>query len=585
MSIARDGSGGLVYLKKVGGVQHVFVSRLLGGVFQSPQLLDGALGAPSSEPVVAAGNGGVLLVAFVNAGTLYVADAAGSSAPFSGPIQLSSGVSGAPSIDMSDFGKAYLAFAASGDGGSDVRGAYYYKGAWALAAAPLNATPGDDAGTGTGGPSVATAGDGIATVVWGERGHIYSRRVWGTQPSLVDEQADVASVSGWSEVSATQPQAAAGGNSSYVDVAFDETLTDGHTQQTRVLLNRLQGSQYNGIVELDGLSTPGTMSAGDPRVAVGEYGQGLVTSSQQGSKQLFAGQLGQNGYFVSASRIDSLPNSSAPHAVPASAGPSSLIVAWQEDLGTVGGTSIRTRFYMANTTSFGPEVSLSGGAAGATNAAAGLLAAGDVRGDAAVAWAQGTGAGTEVVAAQLYQPPGTPVALQALRYVRTTQPVLSWSSAEPWGPVRYAVTLDGVPIATTMATSLAVPAPLGQGPHIWQLTASNPVGFQASGNPAEIFVDTLAPALRLKLKGMRTAGSPIQLDARYSDARHGASRADASGVASVTIRWGDGSLSRLRPGSHHALHTYKRGGHYRLSVSVVDRAGNRKTVTRPISVA
>jgi len=36
MAVARDGTGGLVYLKDVAGVPHVFVSQLLGGVFSAP---------------------------------------------------------------------------------------------------------------------------------------------------------------------------------------------------------------------------------------------------------------------------------------------------------------------------------------------------------------------------------------------------------------------------------------------------------------------------------------------------------------------------------------------------------------------
>ena len=97
---------------------------------------------------------------------------------------------------MSPFGKAYLAFTAAGDGGHDVRTAYYNQGQWALGSSPLDANPADDAGAGSGRPQVATAGDGIGIVAWGESGHIYTRRVLGTSPSIVDEQADPPSISG-----------------------------------------------------------------------------------------------------------------------------------------------------------------------------------------------------------------------------------------------------------------------------------------------------------------------------------------------------------------------------------------------------
>ena len=95
-----------------------------------------------------------------------------------------------PAIAITTFGKAYVAFTASGDGGSDVRCAYYDDGTWGMESTPLNLTPGDNAGTGAGVPAVAAAGDGVAIVAWGENGHIVTRRVSGTQPSVAAYQAD-----------------------------------------------------------------------------------------------------------------------------------------------------------------------------------------------------------------------------------------------------------------------------------------------------------------------------------------------------------------------------------------------------------
>ena len=91
---------------------------------------------------------------------------------------------------MSPFGKAYVAFTAVGQGGHDVRSAYWNTGSWGVESAPLDANPADNAGTGSGRPDVATAGDGTAIVAWGEAGHIYTRRMLGTSPSVVYEQAD-----------------------------------------------------------------------------------------------------------------------------------------------------------------------------------------------------------------------------------------------------------------------------------------------------------------------------------------------------------------------------------------------------------
>ena len=108
MSIARDGTGGLVYLKQVAGVQHVFVSTLSGGAFGPPVQVDPGLGA-SSQPVIAAGNDGLLLVAFVSGGELYVADRSTSASAFAPPAPLASGAAN-PAISIANTGKAYLAY-------------------------------------------------------------------------------------------------------------------------------------------------------------------------------------------------------------------------------------------------------------------------------------------------------------------------------------------------------------------------------------------------------------------------------------------------------------------------------------------
>jgi hypothetical protein len=103
ISVARDGTGGLAYLKDVAGVPHVFVSALVGGVFQPPQQLDASLPAASSQPVIAAGNDGVLLVAFINNDSLYVVDQASTTSQYAAPLLLAVGASN-PAIQMTNFG-------------------------------------------------------------------------------------------------------------------------------------------------------------------------------------------------------------------------------------------------------------------------------------------------------------------------------------------------------------------------------------------------------------------------------------------------------------------------------------------------
>lgn len=583
MSIARDGDGGLVYLKAVGGVTHVFASLLLNGTFQPAVQVDAGLAGASSQPVIAAGQNGLLLVAFINGGQLYVAATTAAGSPLSAPVALYSGAAN-PSLSLSNFGKAYLAFTAvGGAGGGDVRTAYYFQGQWQLESSPLDANPAAAAGVGTGRPRVATAGDGTAIVVWGEAGHIYSRRVVKTTPSLVFEQADVPSLGGWQEVSSGNPVVAAGGDSSYASVAFQEQLGSGTARQSRVLLNRLHGSQYDGIVQGDGATLGGPEGASQPQTAVTEYGEGFVTSQLDQSHQLFTSSLTSNDAFGGIQRVDSLPNADQADAVPATAGLVSTLIAWQQTPGIAGPAEIRLR-YAPDGIDLGPEQVVSSPALGAVNADLGLVAAGDVSGDAAVAWVQGSGTGTYIVAAQLYEPPGGFVPAHSFSYATTAAPALAWSGApELWGSPQYVVRLDGAPIAQTAALAITPPAPLSNGRHVYQVTAVNQAGLSTSAGPSTVFVDTMAPRASVQVTGTRMVRATERVRVTYSDPPPaGLPRSAASGVATVLVTWGDGSQTQIRRNT--ATHVYLRRRTYTMTVTVTDRAGNETVVRRKLPI-
>jgi hypothetical protein len=562
-----------VYLKQVAGAAHVFVSVLAGGVFQSPVEVDAALAGPSSQPVMAAGNGGLIEVAFINGGQLYVVQRAASPSALSAPTSLFTGASN-PAIQMTNFGKAYLAFTAIDGSGFDIRAGYYDAGEWSLESAPLNATPADNAGTGTGRPAVAAAGDGVAIIAWVENGHVYTRRLWATAPSVVFEQAD-APLAGCSETSAGQPAIAAGGDSSYAPVAFVELLTCGGQSQSRVLVNRLHASVYDGVTPADGLPTPASDGAAQPRVAVTEYGTGWVTSARASAHDVDAMALGTNGAPGPVAQVNALANASAPEPVPAIAGLFSDLIAWQHDSGAPQMREIRAR-YAPQESGLGPEQVLSSTAQGPTDAAAGLAGGGDVAGDAAVAWVQGNPGALAIVTAQLYQPPGTPTLATGFRYVRSTAPTLSWTAANQlWGPLSFLVNLDGIQVVQTTATSTRLATAVTQGPHRWSVVAVNPAGVQRSSRPATVFVDTIAPLVTIKVTGHRRAGSVVHISVSYTDAPSPLPPAEASGVAQVLVKWGDRSRYVIRHGKSHA---YKRPGRYKVTVIVKDRAGNTRTV-------
>ena len=581
LSIARDGAGGLVYIKDIGGVAHIFVSRLLGGSFQPPQQVDAGLSTASSQPVIAAGQGGILLVAFVNAGALYVAQTPNPQSPIGAPSPLFDGAIN-PAISMSTFGKAYLAFTALGAANDQVRSAFYSQGQWTVASDPLNADPGADAGAGGQRPAVICSGDGVGIVVWGERGHILTRRVFGTSPSVAVLQADPPAVDGWPVIATSDPTISSGGDSSYASVTFQAELANGAARQSRVLMNHLHAGQYDGIFEADGLQTGGAEGADQPQTAVTEFGAGWVTSEHDQSHQLLATVLGTNAGAQSVARIDSSTNTTAPDAVPATAGVTSTLIAWQQTPGISGPAEIRVR-YAPDGSDLGPEQVVSSPTFGPTNADRGLAAGGDVSGDGAVAWIQGSGADTRVVTGQLYQTPGNFVPAFTFEYATSVTPVLAWSaSAELWGAPLYAVEFDGVSIGQTYGTMMGTPAPVANGRHTWAVTATNQAGLTTAARLATVFVDTVPPRAKIRLSGRRKVGMRQTIAVTRADPPPlGAASTAASGLASTVVRWGDGTRVQI---GRTARHTFKRARTYTVTVTVTDRAGNRTVVVRKLTI-
>jgi hypothetical protein len=158
--------------------------------------------------------------------------------------------------------------------------------------------------------------------------------------------------------------------------------------------------------------------------------------------------------------------------------------------------------------------------------------------------------------------------------------VLSWTPATGrWGPFTYTVILDRTQLGQSGANSLRVPVALGNGPHTWYVTTSNPAGLTAGSKVGRVFVDTVPPVLKVAESGSRRAGSEEAVRLSYRDP------APASGVAKLTIRWGDGTVTHVKLGTHRIVHAFRRAGRYKITVTVIDRAGNQTTVVRRLKIS
>ena len=113
------------------------------------------------------------------------------------------------------------------------------------------------------------------------------------------------------------------------------------------------------------------------------------------------------------------------------------------------------------------------------------------------------------------------------------------------------------------------------------MLATNPTGTQAESRLATVFVDTIAPRVRVRVSGHRRAGGIVHISVAYTDAPPPLPARDASGIAQVIVKWGDRSRYVIHHGKYHI---YKRPGRYKVTVIVKDRAGNTTIVTTYIRI-
>src|SRR5215208_7581195 len=162
VDVARDGSGGVVYLKREGGVAQVFLSRLREGDWQAPGRLSG--GAPVTEAAVTATDGGRLAVVWAAGGEVLgtVIPAAAQARAPAPPVVLGGGGASGVAIDMGINEDGYAVWSAGGD----VRAARLDGTSWTPLAGPLDVDPVRPAGQGAGRPRIAVSAEGNAVGTW-----------------------------------------------------------------------------------------------------------------------------------------------------------------------------------------------------------------------------------------------------------------------------------------------------------------------------------------------------------------------------------------------------------------------------------
>jgi PKD domain len=517
VAVARDGTGGLVFLRHDG----VFVSRLSGGAFGPPA----AVGSPGSEAKLAAGDGGELAVAWISGGTVLATVAPDAATGFGAPVAV--GGPGAENLDV-DLGVNGVAYAVWEQGG-DVRAARLQGTTWAPLGSPLDLVPGDEAGTGALRPRVAVDAAGNALVVWGEREadgltHVIARRLIGTALSAYPQDA--------------------GGDADSPDVS---TEYDGnfewvvYRQGPHTYARHFLGSTFDPPVQLDA-----GVPSDTPRVSLDGGGDGAAVFHAAGDA-IMGAALAKSA-FGAPQRLGS---GAAPDVSATDNG--NVAAAW------LGGGQAHGAF-LAPGKPFQADTPLSNPALGAVND---LQLAGDRVGDYAVVFTQGP-AGARALSVAVYdRPPGRPSVPSSTANARSARPLLRWTAGlDLWGPQTFQVVVDGKVVGTTAAQTFVPPAPLRSGRHTYRVVAVDRVGQTTPSHTRSLRIDGLAPRVSVSVSGRRV--------------RVRAHDRGGSGLARMTVSFGDHRSARGADVSH----VYARGGRYRLRATAVDRAGNvaRRTV-------
>ena len=603
VAMAEDGTGGLVYLKRVDGVAHVFVSRYVGGQWQAPIRVDVEEPFAGAWPRIAAANGGELLVVWATPfatekekpvyellGALLGPGGAsfGQAIIVDGDIEEASGTS--PDLAMSSSGQADVVYrvvqtsASSvpllrpGDVVEQIRVAHFDGERWAELGS-INRNPGASMRppTQANAPQIAVGPTGNAVVVWQEPdvegvARIWARRIFGTSLDYVmpvsatsfhgvpiSEDADAPSVAlsqlGQAEVAYRQPTGVASplpGPRIFLNI-----LPDGES---------VGGSEFQGATVLDETIVSGGKAGvvGPPSIDIDERRSMRLLYDSNGTPRVIEGDdrglsgtlslgppfAGSEPYSVSVMN----PEGGGVSAWPSSETQGHPAVAVREDFPS---GAVQTAL-------------VSGGAGGEVDE---LAVGRSGLGDGLIAFRQGPFGNAAIVVAEATAPPEPSLLSAPKGWIKPAQALVSWQPATSAdGPLSYRVVLDGHMVPTPAgAFKLRIdPRGLGAGRHRVQVLASDIDGQSTLSAPASLLVTGVPPTVKLT----RSAHG-LALKVRIVDPYAGVD------THAVMISFGDGHSAH---GHSSFIHRYARPGVYRLTVSMRDKIGNQGVVRQWVSV-
>jgi hypothetical protein len=608
-AMSEDGSGGIVYLKRVGSHVHVFAVQFRNGVWGAPQRVDIGQEFDSSWPQIGAGDGGRLVVTWVQefgveSDRLFSATLDPGASGFQPPVPIDFNVGEAtstfPDLAMNRGGQAYLVYRVITDTspanppgyiGADVRVARYNGRLWSVLGTPVDRSIVSPVRLPTEGnsPKVGIDVQGLGVVVWQEPDdefvdRVWARRIFGASVGIPLQ----VSPSSWEGVSLRGPADAFSLDVSgfgQAAVAFRQQPGESSKlDASRVLVNEMpdvfaeSAGKFGQAMLVDG----GVRGAlGEPSVGVDPRGL-FVTGFSSGSATLL--DAGEDSVPGRVDRLDAGASAIAGEPLVDLAETGAAVAAWREQRGGAGVVAVQERRadgVVEPTDLSAPH----GGTIGR------VVMGGSGLGDAILAWEQGTGSNIQIAAAVVNAPPDPFLVLLPGGWQRKPTIRIAWDHAlNAVGGIKYSVSVDDEPVVDDRkgTDAFLTPDDIGDGRNRIQVFAIDEAGQETGSRVGELLVDRTAPRVRLRRHGRRLTvvvsdGSPRTASGLRSSSVKASFGEGAASAASSSARR-DSSRGNKKAKVVRVRHTYSHGGRYRLMVKARDRAGNETRWKRTVKV-
>jgi hypothetical protein len=614
-AMSEDGTGGIVWLRRVDGHPHVFAAQFKAGAWGPPRRVDVGQSFESKWPRIGAGDGGRLVVTWVlefglESDRLFSASLDPGANGFQAPVPIDFNVGEAtstfPDLAMARGGQAYLAYRVLTDTspanppgyvGADVRIARYNGRLWSVLGTPVDRsiTAPVRLPTEENSPKVGIDIQGGGVVAWQEPDdefvdRVWARRLFGTSTGIPLQ----VSPSSWEGVPLRGPADAFSldvAGFGQASVAFRQQPGQASkldapramVNETPDVFSELSGSFGQALLIDEGARG----SLGAPSVGVDPRSL-FVSGFSSGPTSLFGS--GDDVAAEPVKRLDAGTSSVPGDPQVDLAETGAMVAAWRELRGAVGLVAVQER--RADGVVEPTELSAPhGGAVGR------LVLGGSGLGDGIIAWEQGSDANTQIAASVIDAPPNPFLVLLPEGWQRKKRVRIAWDhSLNAIGRVRYSVSVDDEPVVENRKQLNAYLAgdDIDDGRHTIQVFAVDAAGQETGSRFGRLKVDRRGPEVTLRRRGTR-------LTVVVSDGPRRSTSGLRRGSVKVSFGAGGGakassSVRRKQPAAHgrrkgkqkpiivRVRHAYDHGGRYLVRVRARDRAGNQTVYSREVGV-